>query len=294
MKLSRKVVVLALALAAVTTGTAAAWAQSGPESAPARQQPTPQPAQPRPASPIRPASVLADSTENTYVPITPCRAVDTRVSGGPLAAGATRNFWLLTSDAAHDMSFQGGPQAGCNVPLTYDATVAVATNLTAVSPGGTGDLKAWTFNTAQPQMSVLSYTNQVPAIANSATLVPNASQSYDITVSAEAAGTDVTIDIVGYYVRPMKAVVNGDGTLYRGSRVVSAKYVNEAIGGYLVDFDRDISICTYSVTSQNAAYLVVAKSAVSSDSDPKGVLVYFLKDGDPRGQGTAFTLSVTC
>ena len=294
MKLSRKVAVLAIALAAATSGTAAAWAQSGTKSAPAHQQPVPQPAQPRKVGPVHPASVLANSTENTYVPISPCRAVDTRVAGGPLSAGASRDFWLLTSDAAHDMSFQGGPSAGCNVPLDYDATVAVATNVTAVSPGGTGDLKAWTFNTAQPQMSVLSYTNQVPAIANSATLVPNASQSYDITVSAGAASTGVTIDIVGYYVRPMKAVVNGDGTLYRGSRVVSAKYVNEAIGGYLVDFDRDISICTYSVTSQNAAYLVVAKSAVSSDSDPKGVLVYFLKDGDPQGHGTAFTLSVTC
>src|SRR5262249_55123990 len=47
-----------------------------------------------------------------FVPITPCRVVDTRNVGGPINAGAARNFYYYTQGASGDWSSQGGPPGG--------------------------------------------------------------------------------------------------------------------------------------------------------------------------------------
>jgi hypothetical protein len=137
-----------------------------------------------------------------YTPVTPCRIIDTRIAGGPIAAGSTRNFFV----AGTGMGFQGGPAAGCGVPLG-PATAAVI-NLVAVVPAGAGDLRITPFGTAIPLASIINYAS-VPGlnlangpaitICNSATT----SCGFDITIQADASATDLVADVQGYFAAPV-------------------------------------------------------------------------------------------
>ena len=48
------------------------------------------------------------TTDQVFIPITPCRIIDTRNVGGPISAGTTRNFNFYSTGAADDWSGQGG------------------------------------------------------------------------------------------------------------------------------------------------------------------------------------------
>src|SRR5256885_16998335 len=64
--------------------------------------------------------VLGDSAADlSYTPVTPCRILDTRIVGGPIAAGGQRNF-LVTGT---NLSSQGGSATGCGVPTAGTAAV---------------------------------------------------------------------------------------------------------------------------------------------------------------------------
>ena len=84
---------------------------------------------------------IGDSAADlVYTPVAPCRSFDTRTSGGIIAAGTERNFYVA---------------GGCNVP--YGPATAVMINLTAVDPVATGNLKAWAVwnpQTAAPSAAI--------------------------------------------------------------------------------------------------------------------------------------------
>src|SRR5439155_14966640 len=64
--------------------------------------------------------LLGDSAADlVYTPVTPCRILDTRIVGGPIAAGGQRNF-LVTGT---NLSGQGGSATGCGVPTAATAAV---------------------------------------------------------------------------------------------------------------------------------------------------------------------------
>ncbi len=139
---------------------------------------------------------LGDSQADlVYTPVTPCRILDTRLAGGPIAAGATRDF-LVTGDA----TAQGG--ANCAIP-TGPATAAVL-NFVAVNPAGAGDLRVTPFGTAMPLASIVNYA-AVPGlnIANGlvVTLCDPATTTCtrDITLQADVSATDVVADVQGYF-----------------------------------------------------------------------------------------------
>ena len=72
------------------------------------------------------AKLLGDqNTDLVYYPITPCRNVDTRNAGGPIAGGTARQF---NADIA---AAQGGT-AGCGIVASTDAS-AWAMNITVVN-----------------------------------------------------------------------------------------------------------------------------------------------------------------
>src|ERR1700683_2663558 len=108
-----------------------------------------------------------------FVPLASCRVIDTRQpgAGGPMVAGTPRTFVFRgpTRDYQNPTPFpnQGGTTTGCGIPdLTNDGTLdaaniaqAVVLHITAVSPSGSGDIKAWPANPGQevPVDSVLNY-----------------------------------------------------------------------------------------------------------------------------------------
>ena len=113
-----------------------------------------------------------------FVPVTPCRIVDTRAIGGPLAAGSTRSFTI--------------PQSGCSIPGTAQA---YSLNVTVVPQGPLPYLTLWPAGQTRPVVSTLNaFTGDVTA---NAAIVPAGS---DGAVSVFAAGaTDVILDVDGYF-----------------------------------------------------------------------------------------------
>ena len=129
---------------------------------------------------------LADiGHEIGFEPVTPCRIVDTRgptgTFGAPsLSPGVSRNFPLPT-----------GPCAGIPIGVgSYSLNVTVTNTL------GPGFIKIYPQGGAAPVVSTLNYIAG-QTVANAA-IVP-AGTGGEITVVAGVSGTDLIIDINGYY-----------------------------------------------------------------------------------------------
>lgn len=139
-------------------------------------------------------SGIAFATAQTnFVPITPCRVVDTRNAtgtfGGPLlAANVSRSFAIPT-----------GPCTG--IPSSSTAYVF---NVTLVPPGPVGYLTAWPTGVAMPLASIMNDLS-------------GAIQGNAATISAGTAGavsfyatntTHLVLDLYGYYIPTVPSGTN--------------------------------------------------------------------------------------
>lgn len=120
----------------------------------------------------------------SFVPVTPCRVVDTRVGPGPfgppfLAGQTSRSFPILD-----------GPCGG--IPAT---TQAYSFNLTAVPHQALGYLTIWPTGQNQPTVSTLNSDGRIKA---NAVIVP-AGRGGAVSVFA-TDDTDLILDINGYFV----------------------------------------------------------------------------------------------
>ena len=118
-----------------------------------------------------------------FVPVTPCRILDTRGATGPfggpsIPAGSTRNITI--------------PQSSCNIPATAQA---YSLNITVVPAAVLGYLTVWPAGQTQPLVSTLnSYAGQI--VANAAIVPAGTGGAISVYVSDT---TDVIIDIDGYF-----------------------------------------------------------------------------------------------
>ncbi len=118
-----------------------------------------------------------------FIPITPCRAVDTRNPVGPfggpqLAAATTREFDL--------------PQSACSIP---SSALAYSLNVTVVPDGPLDYLTIWPSGQTQPVVSTLNSDGRVKA---NAAITPAGSNG-GVSVFVPSA-THVILDINGYFV----------------------------------------------------------------------------------------------
>jgi hypothetical protein len=142
------------------------------------------------------AQTTPPNTENTTVPLqyvplpTPCRAVDTRVTGG-FAAGEPTNFAPGTG--------------GCNIPQPANGPIVYALNVTVIPKGPLGYLTIWPAGLNQPLVSTLNSPDG--EIKANAALVAGGNiydaplLNGDITVYATDP-TDLVLDVTGYFVSP--------------------------------------------------------------------------------------------
>ncbi|MGA3211566.1 MAG: Ig-like domain-containing protein, partial [Terriglobales bacterium] len=119
-----------------------------------------------------------------FIPITPCRVVDTRGADGPyggpeLTAGETRSF-----------AIPSGPCAG--IPET---ATAYSVNVTVVPPGPLGYLTIWPTGEGQPVVSTLNSLDG--RIKANAAIIP-AGTDGAVSVYVNNA-TNVLLDISGYF-----------------------------------------------------------------------------------------------
>ncbi len=134
-----------------------------------------------------------------FTPVTPCRIFDTRVVGGPIAAGGNRSFLALSASAGVDFAFQGGSNTDCGVAGVGASAVAV--NVTAVTPAGAGYATVYPYSTSTPLAASINYT--AGAIVNNTVIVrvPNPLTIKDFTIFSYAQSHYVA-DIVGYFSPP--------------------------------------------------------------------------------------------
>lgn len=133
-----------------------------------------------------------------YVPIAPCRVLDTRLAGGSIAAGATRDFDI--ADVA-SYSAQGGDASNCGGLGSAGSFAAVAINLTVVAPASGGFITAYPYNTSRPVAATLNYdANDVRG--NLALVRLDQTAAIPELSVFSLATTHVIGDVVGYFIRP--------------------------------------------------------------------------------------------
>jgi uncharacterized repeat protein (TIGR03803 family) len=112
------------------------------------------------------------------VPVTPCRLVDTRNSGGPISGGTSRSFTV--------------PQLGsCGIPAS---AAAYSLNVTVVPSGPLGYLTIWPEGEIQPYTSTMNSSDG--RIKANAAIVPAGNNAVSVYVSNT---TNVILDINGYF-----------------------------------------------------------------------------------------------
>jgi Chaperone of endosialidase len=169
-------------------------------------------------------SSLGDSQADlVYTPVTPCRIIDTRVAGGAITAGTTRNF-LVTGT---NYSAQGGKATSCGVP--YGPTTVAVVNFVAVNPGGAGNLRVTPFGTAMPLASIINFSAGMN-LANGL-VVPTCNPSSvtctsDITIQADVSATQLVADVLGYYQR---VATGGVGTALLADAAVTAPKIGSGV-----------------------------------------------------------------
>ncbi len=147
-----------------------------------------------------------------FVPVTPCRVIDTRIVNGvfgapTMAAGSTRDFPI--------------PQGACSIPSN---AVAYALNFTVAPHGPLGYLTVWPSGQLRPLASTLnSLDGRVKA---NAAIVPAGNNG---AISAFVTDTtDLIADINGYFVVDASQLA-----FYPLSpcRVLDTRNSNDALGG---------------------------------------------------------------
>jgi hypothetical protein len=150
------------------------------------------------------AKALGDAeTDLVFVPLPPCRVIDTRLGGGPLAPGVPRHFEIA---GTANFAAQGGNESGCGVPLgaTTPVAAAVFINVVAVGPSGPGHLTGWEFGQQAPNAAILSFSNVSGLNIANGVILPIAgvaTSDKDLSIVAGVSSAYVVADVTGYFTR---------------------------------------------------------------------------------------------
>jgi hypothetical protein len=139
--------------------------------------------------------IEAASSPLPFVAITPCRIVDTRGPAGTFGGPS------LPASTPRDFPLPSGPCAG--IPVSASA---YSLNITVTNTQGPGFISIYPQGGAAPLVSTLNYLAG-QTLANAA-IVP-AGTSGGVTVIAGISGTDLIIDINGYYSGGVVTKANG-------------------------------------------------------------------------------------
>lgn len=167
------------------------------------------------------AALLGAATSDlVYTPITPCRILDTRIAGGPLAGGFSRDFNAVVGQGGN-FSAQGGSATDCGAVAAGQAAAVI--NVTAVAPSAAGYATVYPFGATQPLASSVNYS--AGAIVNNTVVVklPSPLTTKDFTIFSFATAGFVA-DIVGYYAPPQATALD--------CTTVSSAATNIAAGAY--------------------------------------------------------------
>ena len=167
-------------------------------SNPAAMQPTEvQPTSSSAARRIAARSLGDPAQDLVYVPVTPCRILDTRIAGGPISANSFRDFDL--TDVVR-FAPQGGDTSNCNIG-DKGSFAAAALNITVVTPNTAGYITAFPYLSSQPTAATLNYV--AGDIRNGLAIVrlDQSAATNEFSVYSFAQ-THLVADVVGYFREP--------------------------------------------------------------------------------------------
>ena len=228
-------------------------------------------------------------SELKFIPVTPCRLVDTRSAGGKLSPNESRSYDVRGSGST--FATQGGKSGGCGIPAS--GVFAIELTATAVAATGNGFLRI--FPEAMPNATFMN-TTAAFNVSNSGTVAlcgvaaPFCLANNDVTVKNFTSSTNLVIDVQGYYLQPMAAQVTAGGVLTRGSRVVSVDTGSAGVGTYQVKFDRNVTDCVISGTSRFFGKNI---NVTQSGSDNAKVFVKIVNNAGAASTADFF-VEVTC
>lgn len=134
----------------------------------------------------------AGTQESVFVPVWPCRLVNTQNSAGPLAANEERTYKM------HGNTSSQGGAAACGIP--QEAT-ALELSITAVSAAGDGYLRVGSVQQALPNATFLNYS-ELMNISNAGAVKVSSNDNASFRIKAFVASTHVVVDVFGYYIEP--------------------------------------------------------------------------------------------
>lgn len=143
-----------------------------------------------------PSKLGQPGSDLVYTPMTPCRIVDTRIAGGPIAGGGMRSFVAFTST---DFTAQGGDASNCGIPANASA---LTVKITASQPSLNGYFTVYPSNEARPLASSLNYIVGVDTSNESHFRLCRPGCPTQFTVFSYAQ-TNVVIDVNGYFMEPV-------------------------------------------------------------------------------------------
>ncbi|MGZ4725567.1 MAG: hypothetical protein ACXV8L_15280 [Ilumatobacteraceae bacterium] len=204
----------------------------------------------------------ANGPPSSFVPITPCRLVDTRpgddhVGARPTAIGANEVVTLAV----------WGTNGDCTIPTT---ATGIATNTTAVNPTAGSFLTVYPADASpRPKASNLDYVAGSPPTPNQVTVGLSAAGAIDVY---NLAGTvDVIVDIVGYYKPASGAGASGNQSMFidgAGFAPVLNGYVYNAQAGGISSSGH--ACFTKSLNIPNGATITLLSAVVSDFSTTQG------------------------
>ena len=206
------------------------------------------------------AADVAQSPQDLFTPVTPCRILDTRVTT-PMGANTSRTFYV---GGTSGFAPQGGKTGGCGIPL--DAT-AIAATVLSVGSSATGRVTLYPAGGVVPTATTLYFSKGVTtSTGTTAALKTGVAQSLSIRAYVQ---TDVVVDVTGYYQHQIYGTFEDDGDLYSGTGNLAA-YAHPSTGYYTLKATRDLTGCSVTATSYYYDFNV---SAYTSGSFVYAVMV---------------------
>jgi hypothetical protein len=132
-----------------------------------------------------------------YVPVTPCRILDTRIAGGPIPANSFRDFDL--TDVIR-YAPQGGDTSNCNVG-DKGSFAAAAINFTVVTPSAAGYITAFPYLSSQPTAATINYVAGDIRNGLAITRLDQSAATNEFSVYSFSQ-THLVADVVGYFREP--------------------------------------------------------------------------------------------
>jgi len=171
-----------------------------------------------------------------YTPVSPCRIIDTRIAGGPIAAGTSRNFYA----AGSNYSGQGGFAGSCGIPV--GAAKAVVINFVATGGTAPGNLGYAPYPEGFTSTAIINWNaTTASAIANGLTVAICNNYlnlcTYDFSIQARNNTTHVVADIQGYFAPPFATsldVVSTYGNYFLCARLSDCTVWQTCAAGYTV------------------------------------------------------------